>query len=265
MMSGTNAADFSYTSGCPAVIAAGTSCTLRFHFAPSASGARTASLTLTPASTTPYLGLAFSAPQTIALSGTGIGDFALANTGASTTVATGQAASYSLSVATASSLQGAVTLSCSNLPQYAACSFSPSSIAVGSAPTAVTLTISTQQTVASFLRQNGSDPFGGAWYRVSSACLFALCLCGLRRGRVAASATLRQCAVLIASSVLLWSMTGCGGSNSSSSGSSSTSSGGSGGGTSPVVRTVAPGTYAVQVNATGGGATHSVTVNLVVM
>jgi hypothetical protein len=276
-VNGANAADFTYTSGCPAVIPAGTGCTLRVHFAPSAAGARAASLTLIPASATPYFGRAFSASQAVALSGTGVADFVVGSTSTTSAVPAGQAATYSLSVVTASGLQGSVALSCSNLPQYASCSFSPSSVAPGSAPSAVSLSISTQQTVTASSRQNDSSPSSRGWYQVSSASLIVLCLFGLRRGRAAATRALHLCALLIVSSALMWSIAGCAGSSSQSSsgsgsgagsgsgsGAGSGSGSGAGGGTTSVTRTTAPGTYAIQVNAVDSGMTHSITVSLVV-
>lgn len=62
-LSGSNAADFAQTNNCPTSLAAGANCTLNITFTPAATGARTATLTLTNNADT--------SPQTVALTGTG--------------------------------------------------------------------------------------------------------------------------------------------------------------------------------------------------
>src|SRR6185312_7858232 len=62
-VTGANAGDFAETDNCPASLAAGATCTATVTFAPTAAGARSASLTVTDA--------AADSPQTVALSGSG--------------------------------------------------------------------------------------------------------------------------------------------------------------------------------------------------
>src|SRR5215211_3094476 len=60
---GANAADYAQTNNCPATLAAGSSCTIAVTFGPTASGSRTASVTITDD--------AGDSPQSLPLSGTG--------------------------------------------------------------------------------------------------------------------------------------------------------------------------------------------------
>ena len=62
-VTGTNASDFSQPNNCGWSLAAGGSCTFEIYFTPSATGARTASLTLPDNAT--------GSPQTVSLTGTG--------------------------------------------------------------------------------------------------------------------------------------------------------------------------------------------------
>jgi hypothetical protein len=63
-LSGTNAADFSGSSTCPSSVSAQGSCTISVTFTPTATGARSASVSIADN--------AGSSPQTISLSGTGV-------------------------------------------------------------------------------------------------------------------------------------------------------------------------------------------------
>ena len=62
-LTGTNASDFAQTNTCGSSVAAGSSCTISVTFKPSASGSRTASVSITDN--------ASGSPQTVTLSGTG--------------------------------------------------------------------------------------------------------------------------------------------------------------------------------------------------
>ena len=64
VMAGANAGDFAQTNTCGSSVASGGSCTIGVTFTPSASGSRTASLSVTDN--------ASSSPQTVSLSGTGV-------------------------------------------------------------------------------------------------------------------------------------------------------------------------------------------------
>jgi hypothetical protein len=62
-ITGTNSGDFTQTNNCPSSLAAGSSCTINVTFAPTASGTRSASVSIADSVT--------GSPQTVALSGTG--------------------------------------------------------------------------------------------------------------------------------------------------------------------------------------------------
>jgi hypothetical protein len=79
------------------------------------------------------------------LSGTGV-DFAVSTTPSAATVIRGNAAAFTVSIAPlGGAYSPAVALSCSGLPAGASCSFSPQSVAPGSAGATVSLNISTDQ------------------------------------------------------------------------------------------------------------------------
>ena len=63
-VTGANASDFVFANNCGASLAAGASCTIHGHFAPTTTSAETAAVTITDSDAT--------SPQTIALSGTGV-------------------------------------------------------------------------------------------------------------------------------------------------------------------------------------------------
>jgi hypothetical protein len=62
-LTGTNAGDFAQTNNCGSSIAAGANCTISVTFTPTASGTRTAAVTLTDNAT--------GSPRTVCLTGTG--------------------------------------------------------------------------------------------------------------------------------------------------------------------------------------------------
>ena len=70
-LTGTNAGDFTQTNTCGSSVAAGGNCTIRVTFKPTASGSRTASVSITDN--------ASGSPQTVSLSGTGTGTAAVAS------------------------------------------------------------------------------------------------------------------------------------------------------------------------------------------
>ncbi|MBV9710420.1 MAG: choice-of-anchor D domain-containing protein, partial [Ktedonobacteraceae bacterium] len=74
-VTGTNAGDFTQTNTCPSSLATNASCTISVTFKPSASGGRSANITLTDSST--------MSPQVIVLSGIGIASGAAVNLSAS--------------------------------------------------------------------------------------------------------------------------------------------------------------------------------------
>lgn len=146
--------------------------------------------------------------QTVALAGIG-SDVQIGGSGSSGTTATvsaGQTASYALVVSPEGGFAGQVSFSCSNLPNYAACNFSPASTNLGNTSVSVMVTITTSQHQAAALRQNVTPLVTMA---MASLAMFVLLpLRSLRRnGRDA----LVQLVVL---ALIFWPLGGCGGASS---------------------------------------------------
>ncbi len=134
---GTNSVEFSQTNTCGSTIVAGSSCTVSVTFTPNAIGAQSATVSIADS--------ALGSPQSVALGGVGEAPFSFSATATSSTVQAGTAASYQLTLTAAqnSPLANAVTFTCSGLPAFSSCSFSPVSVSSGSSLQNVTLAIST--------------------------------------------------------------------------------------------------------------------------
>jgi len=130
--------DFSQSNTCGNTVAPAANCTFSVTFAPSTSGNRTGSLTITDN--------ASGSPHAVALTGSAT-DFSLAAaTGGSTTatVMAGNAATYSLQVSPLNGFTGTVALSCTGAPSLATCTVAPTSVTPnGSSPSAFTVTVTT--------------------------------------------------------------------------------------------------------------------------
>jgi hypothetical protein len=128
--------DFAQTNTCGTTVAAGVSCTISLTFNPTASGARSATLTIADN--------ASGSPHTVALSGTGT-DFSITATqGTSATVVAGQTATYNLALGGTSGFNGTVALSCSGAPVLSSCTVTPSSISLsGAISTNASVSVST--------------------------------------------------------------------------------------------------------------------------
>jgi Cep192 domain 4/Galactose oxidase, central domain len=123
-ISGTNAPEFVETDNCVRSVAAGATCTINVTFSPTATGARTGTLSVVDNATSP------TSPQTVALSGTGQ-DFSLAPvTPASTTVTAGQTANYTVAVSPAGGFNQTVALTCTGGPALSTCAVTPSSVSL---------------------------------------------------------------------------------------------------------------------------------------
>ncbi len=137
-VTGTNAADFAQTNTCPlspSTLAAGANCTISVTFTPTATGTRTASLSVADN--------ASGSPQTVALSGTGVAPTAPAVTLSPTSVAFGNQAVGSTSTAQTITLTdsgtGALTITsisvsgtnAADFAQTNTCPVSPSTLAAG--------------------------------------------------------------------------------------------------------------------------------------
>ena len=242
---------FTLNNTCDPQLAPGLSCSIVVGFLPATAGNFTGSLYFS------FLGN-FASDQTVTLTGTAAAPsvtFGPATPAAATvTVTAGQPATYTLATTSVGNFSGTATFSCTGLPQYAACSFAPSTLTLtAGASTPVSLTITTGPTTTTALQpsQPGS--------RTSSGGLLALAALGLpllwisrRQASRLARASLLSLIVLSLSSIAL--LTGCGGGPSSSGPSPS----------QPTAAVTPAGTYTVNVVATTSTAAVSTPVTLVV-
>lgn len=162
--------DFSQTNNCTTV-APGASCSITVVFNPSAAGNRPGFLQISDSDPTKT--------QSVVLSGIGtdIQIVAVGTSGTTASVPAGQSANYNFTISPQGGFSGTVAFSCSNLPQYAACSFNPSNATIGSATVNVAVAITTsQQQAASLILQR-------VWQTSPGVCtaIFALLPFGLRR------------------------------------------------------------------------------------
>ena len=142
---GANASDFSRTTTCPAILAAGAICTITpsMNPQPGAVGPRAATITIAHNATV------VPNQNSISLSGTAV-DFALSFTGAPPQpVIAGGSVNYMITFDTlGGNSLNATTFACSGLPRKADCIFTPPSLPAGSADTMVALAISTTSNTA---------------------------------------------------------------------------------------------------------------------
>jgi ASPM-SPD-2-Hydin domain-containing protein/HYDIN/CFA65/VesB family protein len=141
-ITGANAGDFAQTNNCGGSVAAGANCTISATFAPTASGARSATVTITDN--------AAGSPHTVSLGGAGVAlSLAAASSGSTTqTVKAGQTATYNLqlSAAGAASMTDSfsVTVTCTGAPALATCNAPAAPVVVTpAAPAAFSITVST--------------------------------------------------------------------------------------------------------------------------
>ncbi|MGA8144868.1 MAG: SBBP repeat-containing protein [Candidatus Acidiferrales bacterium] len=114
----TISGDFTLTNPCGTTLAAGSTCVLSVKFAPTATGTRTGSITITDD--------ANGSPQTVGLTGTG-SDFTV--TAPSTvTVSRGSNQMFNVTVTPLGGFNQAVALSCTGAPNLATCAVSPSPV-----------------------------------------------------------------------------------------------------------------------------------------
>jgi len=186
---------------------------------------------------------ALSTSAMVPLSGMGF-DFKPSPAGSSSqTVASGQTANFALSIAPMAGASGTFAFQCSGLPQYASCSFNPTSLQVGANATGTEdIAVSTSQSSAALVLpvQPG-------------AALPAILACGLlflplaRRGRRIGLV------LLLVLAVTLGGVLGCSGSG-----------GGGGGNPPPQTYTTPTGTYSIAVVVSSYGVQHTVSLTLVV-
>ena len=231
--------DFKATSTCGASVAVNASCAISVTFTPSATGARTGTLTVTDN--------AANSPQTISLSGNGVAAIAIGpgqGGSLSATVSSGATATYNLSLNGGTGLTGAVTLSCTGAPQYAACTISPASLTLtsGSAsPFIVTVTTSSS-TQSAFARTGYTTTLAG----LGLVSLLIIPFMARARRRLTIMTLL-----CLSFGCLTLGIAGCGG-------------GGGGGGVKTVTNTTPPGAYTLVVTVSGSGVSNTQNLKLVV-
>jgi|SRR5215469_7297657 len=156
--------DFAEKDNCTSPLAGFATCQIQVTFTPTATGARSGSLTISDN--------APNSPQTVLLTGAGVSQgLGLSIVGGGTaleSVAKGATATYSLSIGGAG-IGGLASLTCAGAPSGASC-ISPSSVAFsGSQATTFTVSVKTQSPIASSLEgQHGFWLWGVA--------IFGLCL-----------------------------------------------------------------------------------------
>jgi hypothetical protein len=133
-ITGTNATDFSEVDTCGGSVAAGGICSINVTFVPSATGARTATLTITDDATSP------SSPQTVALSGAGQ-DFSMTSAAPPATITAGQTATFSVSVSPSGGFNQTVSFACAGAPSLSTCTVSPGSMTLNGTDAATLLVV----------------------------------------------------------------------------------------------------------------------------
>jgi len=139
-LGGSNPQDFSQTNNCiSTTIVVNASCNINVSFTPQATGARSASITLTDDAATRV--------QSVLIQGTGTSAFQLNPAPASTTTAAitaGQTAQYNLQLNPGTGFTGNVSLSCTGAPANARCNLSSSTLNIASAnPFSFAVSVST--------------------------------------------------------------------------------------------------------------------------
>jgi hypothetical protein len=237
------AGDFAETNNCGTGlggIGGSPTCSIMVTFAPTASGARTGTLTLTDS--------ASDSPQVVQLSGGGTTGFAVAASAPTATVAAGSTAMYSVEATAGVGFSGTVNFTCTGAPAAASCTVTPTSVMLtGGTPANVAVAVSTTATSSALRRQKtifsaaaGLGKFGLMY----GAVMLGLILVPASIGGMRKAAAL----VLLAGiGLLLTAAMGCGG-GSTTRGATGTPSG----------------AYTIVVTATSGSTTQSTSLMLTV-
>jgi hypothetical protein len=220
---------FQQTNNCAGQLTPGASCAISVTYVPTASGAQNGTLTVQDVLRT----------QTVTLSGTGF-DFGAAVGSTTQKVASGQAATYSVTLTPVNGMAGTFTFACGSVPQYAACLFSPSSLSVNAGASGTeTLKITTSRSSAKLrppVWPPAALPLSLAW----GVLLIPL-------------ATRRRRAALL---VVLLAVCACACTSCSGSG------GGGGGEPPPTLQNTPKGTYSIPLTITAAGVQHQMTLTL---
>ncbi len=160
------------------------------------------------------------------------------------TVASGASGTVNLTISPTGGFTGNIALSCTNLPQYASCSFSPASMNADGSNNSLS-SVLTLSTKASTLASNGHGKLPLMFACWSGTALFAMFLFpAAKRNKK------RPCLIVVGSLLLLGLLIvlpGCGNL-----------------GHTTAAQQTPPGTYSVTLNATSGGTTHSGSLTLTV-
>ena len=239
-LSGTNASDFKQTNNCTTVPPDGGTCTVTISFTPSATGTRSATLTIKDN--------AADSPQTVALSGTGVVGLQISPT--SRSVSAGSSATYTITVPS-QGFGGSVTLSCtSGLPTGAACTFSPNPVSPGKSSTLTITTTANSAELTAPTTKRSSVPLYAVWLLLPAMLLSTAGFSAASRKKL-----ITYLLLTLAIAGLLF-LVACGGGGGSSSG----GGGGGGGGTGGTPA----GTYKITVQGKAGSTTSTQQVTLTV-
>jgi hypothetical protein len=180
----------------------------------------------------------------------GAGDFSIALSASSSSVAAGGLATSTISVTPAGGFNQQVSFACSGLPTGASCSFSPATVTPSGAAVSTTLTITTAARAGMF------SPVQHQWWLPPSAVVVVLLVLAtlmavcLQSGEWKQLSRLSLVASVCIVAVVVLGFAGCGGSSGSTSGGSSTGT--------------PAGTSTVTVTATAGSTSHTTTFTLTV-
>jgi hypothetical protein len=196
----SDAKDFSYSSQCGATVAAYSSCNILVYFTPQKAGSDSGTLTISTNGQPSQL--------VVTLTGTAIAKnkkgYAIAVNPANLQLAAGQSGTAAFTFTPYGGYAGTVTFACSNLPNNAACSFSPAALTADGSDTAK---VSQLTVTTTGIHQAAIVP-GRHWMFASFAALL-LGFLTLRRKRQlpVLMSSLLLCAIGLAA---LTGMTGCG-------------------------------------------------------
>jgi hypothetical protein len=219
-------------------LAAGASCTFGVSFAPTTTGAKSASIAVTSD--------AAGSPHSIPLSGTGTPatpDFTLAVQGPeSVTVNAGRPASFMIAVAGQNGFSSAVTFTCSSPAAHTNCTANPASV---TPPGNTTVTVTTTARSGMLSAAAWQMRPGPVYAPMALLAALPILLLPMRARRVRLARSLPLATVFLA---LVFLAAGCGG----------------GGGGRDGATGTPPGTYTITVKGTSGGTTHNATVTVIV-
>jgi hypothetical protein len=237
------AGDFAMIPGsgtCGITLAPYTACTMQVVFAPTSTGPRSGSLTVTDD--------APNSPQVLQLTGNGV-DFTLTPDGStSVTISSGQNAVFPLLLASAANVSGTVAIACTGIPANSTCNVTPANAALGGTSTVSVTVLTGVTSVAAASSSFPAKSHGLLWL----AALLPITLLALRRHRLPQLVSAGLLCLLLTAS-------GCG------AGRTIPLQGGSTSGTPPPSSPVTPaGTYTIVASATSAGLTRSINLTLIV-